>query len=347
MDTTSSQLPVCVYCGTPRPADESSCPTCGKGWIDVRVGDLADPPANTPNPPVDRDDTPAPVPPAPPPPPPSPPPPPIAPPPPPPSIDDTGEFGFDDWTLPPDRPRNRGIWLIPIVLLIAVVIVWILVFLDGDSTPTTTPIAETTTTTVPETTTTTTVPETTTTTTVPETTTTTVAALPPPATWPPAGDPIDAADLTLRAAGIGPIDIGSPIAEVAGALGATFGEATASGDDDLCPPAESYWLQWSDLRVIFDGFGTDATFVSYRYEDVGAAGEPLGLSTLSGLTVGDTVADLGQIYSQFTITFELIDGVDHFRLLDGGELLLWGPVSSTEPEGIVEGIYSPSPCETP
>ncbi len=342
MDTTSSQLPVCVYCGTPRPADESSCPKCGKGWIDVRVGDLADPVETAPAAPVDGERAPAPIPPTLP----TPPVPHTAPPPPAPSIDDTGEFGFDDWTLPPDRPRNRGIWLIPIVLLVAVVIVWILVFLDDDSTPATTTIAETTTTTVPETTTTTTVPETTTTTTVPETTTTTVAAFPPPSTWPPAGDPLDTADLTLRAAGVGPIDIGSPIADVAGALGATFGEANASGDDSLCPPAESYWLQWSDLRVIFNGFGDDATFVSYRYEDVGA-GESLGLSTLSGLTVGDTVADLGQIYSQFTITFELIDGVDHFRLNDGGELLLWGPVSSTEPEGVVEGIYSPSPCETP
>jgi hypothetical protein len=342
MDTTSSPLPVCVYCGTPRPADESSCPTCGKGWIDVRVGDIADPPVKPASPTVDPDDT-ARIPPTPPPPPPTPP---MAPPPPASSIDDTGEFGFDDWTLPPDRPRNRGIWLIPIVLLVAVVIVWILVFLDNDSTTTTTLIAESTTTTVPEPTTTTATPDTTTTTTVPETTTTTVAAFPPPATWPPTGDPIDVADLTLRAAGIGPIDIGAPIADVAGAFGATLGEAIASGDDDLCPPAESYWLQWSDLRVIFDGFGDDATFVSYRYEDVGA-GEPLGLSTLSGLSVGDTVADLAQIYSQFTITFELIDGVDHFRLNDGGELLLWGPVSSTEPEGIVEGIYSPSPCEAP
>ncbi len=338
MDTTSSQLPVCVYCGTPRPADESTCPTCGKGWIDVRVGDVADPPVNPQTPPADPDDTPAPMVP--------PPPPPIAPPASPSSIDDTGEFSFDDWTLPPDRPKNRGIWLIPILLLIAVVIVWVLVFLDSDSTPTTTPVPESTTTTAPETTTTTAAPETTTTTTVPETTTTTVAAFPPPSAWPPSGDPIDTAELTLRAAGIGPIDFGSPIGDVAGALGATLGEASGSGDDDLCPPAESYWLQWSDLRVIFDGFGDDAVFVSYRFEDVGA-GEPLGLSTLSGLTVGDTVADLAEIYSQFTITFELIDGVDHFRLQDGGELLLWGPVSSTELDGIVEGIYSPSPCETP
>ena len=31
-------------------------------------------------------------------------------------------------------------------------------------------------------------------------------------------------------------------------------------------------------------------------------------------------------------SFEVIEGKDHFRLSDGGVLLLWGPVSSTEPE---------------
>ena len=65
---------------------------------------------------------------------------------------------------------------------------------------------------------------------------------------------------------------------------------------------------------------------------------------LSGLALGDTVADLQRIYSSFTITFEIIDGQDVFRLVDGSELLLWGPVTSTAPDGIVTGIYSPGPC---
>ncbi|MGI9528921.1 MAG: hypothetical protein ACR2NG_04360 [Acidimicrobiia bacterium] len=71
----------------------------------------------------------------------------------------------------------------------------------------------------------------------------------------------------------------------------------------------------------------------------------LDLATLSGLELGDTVADLKQIYSSFTITFEVIDGQDHFRLLDGGELLLWGPVTSSDNDGIVLGIYSPTQCD--
>jgi hypothetical protein len=370
MDTTSSNLPVCVYCGTARPADETSCPTCGRAWIDVRVGDLADdgtpppvqgatvagaaatPDASEPteqpasNDATDelavddvtqsaRDDV-------------------TTVPPPPPAVaasaaavagaDDTGEFSFDDWTLPPDKPPSRARWIIPVILLAAVVVVWALVFIDRDSTPTTT-IAAATTTTEGVTTTTTEGVTTTTepTTTTEGTSTTTTMAVPPPTVWPPIGDPIPTDELALRAAGIGPLDIGAGLGEVAGRLTSSLGEAEASGSDAVCEP-EAYWLQWGDLRVVFDGFASGATFVSYRYEDVGSETD-LGLTTLSGLALGDTVADLQSIYSSFTITFEVIDGQDVFRLVDGGELLLWGPVTSMEPDGVVIGIYSPGPCD--
>ena len=36
--TTSAQIPVCVYCRTARPADRTACPTCGRSWIDIRIG---------------------------------------------------------------------------------------------------------------------------------------------------------------------------------------------------------------------------------------------------------------------------------------------------------------------
>jgi hypothetical protein len=68
------------------------------------------------------------------------------------------------------------------------------------------------------------------------------------------------------------------------------------------------------------------------------------LETLSGIRLGDTVEVLQSTYGSYTVSFEVIDGKDHFRLLDGGELLLWGPVTSTEAQGTVEGIYSPDPC---
>lgn len=345
-------MPVCVYCGTPRPADESSCPTCGRAWIDVRVDDgdeagaagvaaagaaaseavpeRAEPAteAESADPAPPTEDTTPTV--------------PIVPPPMPGALDDTGEFSFDDWTLPPEKPRSRARWIIPILLLIAVVVVWVFVFVDRGTTPTTTVAAaptttEATTTTVA--TTTTTVPETTTTTAV----TTTTTAVPPPSVWPPVGDPIPADELDLKAAGIGPIEIGTGIEEVAGRLTASLGEAEASGDDNLCPVGEAYWLQWGELRAVFDGFESGATFVSYYYEDVGSE-TSLGLTTLSGLALGDTVEDLLRIYASFTVAFEVIDGVEVFRLIDGAELLLWGPVTSSDPDGIVEGIYSPGPC---
>ena len=353
MSDTSSHLPVCVYCGTPRPADETSCPKCGKGWIDVRIGndeptapapaDEAVPPpepppsASTPSDAADEDPpVPAVVVPA-----------TAATVPPPPTaagasaLDDTGEFSFDDWTMPPDKPRSMARWLIPLILLVAVVVVWALVFIDGSSTPTTTIAAETTTT-VATTTTTATTTTASTSTTVADTTTTTIA-FPPPSAWEPVGDPIPTDELTLRAAGIGSIEIGTPIGDVAGRLTASLGEATNATIDGLCPPDESYALQWDELSAIFDGFGTDATFVSYRFGGTDST-QVLGLATLSGLALGDTVADLERIYAQFTIAFEVIDGVDHFRLVDGGELLLWGPVTGTDAEDLVEGIYSPSPC---
>jgi hypothetical protein len=335
MTDTSSHLPVCIYCGTPRPADETMCPSCGKPWIDGKI-----PEASTTEPddvkgavavgtaaaaarsqPPNTEKAPPPV--------------------PPPSIDDTGEFGFDDWTLPPEKPRSIARWLIPIVLAIAVIVVWGFVFLDRTGTPGTT-VASATAITNPQTSTTqltsTTVPRTTTT-----SQTTTQIPFPPPASWSPVGDPIASDDLTLRAAAIGPLDIGEPIEDVAGRLTASLGEAEAAGVDGVCPPEESYWLQWGDLLAIFDSSEPDGTFVSYRYEDIGSDTH-LGLTTLSGLELGDTVADLQQIYGQFTITFEVIDGHDYFRLVDGGELLLWGPVTGTDSDDLVEGIYSPTPC---
>jgi hypothetical protein len=318
---------VCIHCGTSRPVDEELCPNCGKPWIDEKVDDLEPVPA-----PPGGDDTGA-------------------------QeagaaaaavaattdgLDDTGEFSFDDWTMPPEKPRSRAKWLIPIILLAAVAVVWGLVFLDSDGSPGTTIAAPTTT----EASATTDAPaDDTPTTTAPETTTTTTTIdYPPPSAWEAVGDPIDTADLTLKATAIGPLDFGTSIEEVAGRLTASLGTADESGVDGLCPPQETYSLQWGELLAIFDGFEPDALFVSYRYEDLGSDTE-MGLATLSGLELGDTVGDLKQIYAQFTITFEVIDGKDHFRLLDGGELLLWGPISSTADDGIVEGIYSPSPCE--
>ena len=401
MNTTSSQLPICVHCGTPRPADETLCPTCGKPWIDTTIqptaasavapppvaattdtsdasgdqdepstgavaaaaaaatvaahankGESASPTepataddseteaADGAGQPVDStgdaenpDDTPKDATPA------------VVPPPPPPlEPDDTGEFAFDAWSQPPqDEGGGRGkAWLVPAGIIAAILAaVGFLVF-SGDTTTTTTTIAALSTTTGPEAASTTATAVTTTT----QLTTTTVIAYPQPEDWPPTGEPIDIDDLTLKQAAIGPIEMGAPIDDVAGALAASLGEATASGIDGLCPPDESYWLAFGQLTAIFDGFDSDSVFVAYRYDEPEGTDEELGLKTLSGIAIGDTVEDLIDTYTQFTISFEIIDSKDYFRLSDGGELLLWGPVSSIDPAGLIEGIYSPTACDT-
>jgi hypothetical protein len=256
--------------------------------------------------------------------------------------DDTGEFAFDAWTQPTeeDHKRGRTAWLVPAGLVIAILaaIAW-LVF-TGDDAPSTTTVVALSTTTTPETTTSAAV---TTTTQAP---TTTAIVFPLPGDWPPEGEPIDTADLTLKQSAIGPIDIGTPIGDVAGTLTSSLGEATASGVDGLCPPDESYWLEFGQLTAVFDGFDSDAVFVSYRYDEAQGSDPDLGLKTLSGIAIGDTVEDLINTYTQFTISFEIIDSRDFFRLSDGGDLLLWGPVSSVDPAGLIEGIYSPTACDT-
>lgn len=367
MPQTTVPLPICIHCGTPRPADETLCPQCGKPWIDVQI---AKPPASTGHidpapaaqtpPPIVIDPDPAPateplpetqsaptasVPPPPVPTPPAPTPPvPPAPAPAPPiiPIDDTGEFGMDEWTLPPDPPSSKAIWLLPVALVVAVIAFWSFVYFRGNTPATTTTTTLETTTTESTTTTIAEVVEETTTTA--STTTTTTVPFPPASDWTASGDPIPADALVLKAAGIGPLEFGAKLGDVAGRLVATLGEAGAAGDSNLCPPAEQYLLQWGNLTAIFDGWEPDATFVSYRYEAVEGADGGAELATASGLRLGQTVAQLKSTYPSYTVSFELIDGQDHFRLVDGGDLLLWGPVSSTENDGTVLGIFSPSPC---
>jgi hypothetical protein len=330
MDTTSSQLPICIHCGTPRPADESLCPTCGKPWIDTKIETPTAPEMSAASAAASTEATAempaadAPLPPT--------------------SLDDTGEFFFDDWTDPPEeKRRSAALWLIPVLLVAAAAAaVWAIVFLDGGTAPTTTTVAA-----LPEVTTTTAAVSTT----QPEetpaassTTSTTSISFAQPSDWPPSGEAIATSDLTLKASGIGPIAVGSPAKDAAGALTASLGEADTAGIGELCPGQEAYWLQWGALKVFFDGDSDDSAFLEYRYEDADAVEPHAILMTLSGVALGDTVADLQSTYTSYTVSFEVIDSRNHFRLSDGGELLLWGPISSTEPSGTIEGIYSPSSC---
>lgn len=334
MTGTSSNLPICIHCDTPRPADETLCPNCGKPWIDVRVTTVSPtaPPGTAETPPAvlaaaaaapapSDDGSPT-------------------------DPPDTTEFGLDEWTLPPEPPKRRPLWLIPIALFAAVMGFWAYVYFNEPTTTTTTVLAEasTTTATAPATTVAVQVAETTTTTTTIPPTTTTTVPYPAASSWEESGESLSIAELAMKASGLGPISIGSPLREVAGQLVASLGAAETAGDSDICQPEETYWLQWGPLRVIFDGYEPTSTFVSYRFEETNAGAATVPLSTLSGVELGDTVEQLQKTYSFYTVTFELIDGQNHFRLIDGGGLLLWGPITSTDSTGTVLGIYSPSPC---
>jgi hypothetical protein len=270
----------------------------------------------------------------------TPPPQPTAPP-----LDETGEFDFSDWTLPPDPKRSKAWWLILPIAVAAVVALWVNVFVESDDEPlsrlavvtavpvsTAAPAA-----TVP--------PAATETVATTSSTTTTTIFFPAADSWDAAGEPTLISDLTLKASGIGPIDIGSPITEAAGALVSSLGTAEGAGiDSNTCPDSDWYWLEWGDLMGVFDGYTPSAEFIGYTYETDGTSAPDPMLETLSGLQLGDTVGTLHRTYASYTVSFEVIEGKDHFRLSDGGELLLWGPVTSTEPQGTIEGIYSPDAC---
>lgn len=262
-------------------------------------------------------------------------------------LDDTGEFDFDDWTLPPDPKRSKAFWLVPVILLIGMVALWLVVFVDSDDGVTVPNIAAAETSSTLATTTTratTTTAQATTT----STSTTTIVLYPPAESWKSVGDPVPLSALTLKSAGIGPIDFDTPIPEAAGSLVASLGKAQDAGvDSDSCLGTEWYWLEWGDLRGIFDGYTQDAKFVAFQYQNVGPDEADPILETLSGIRLGDTVEELQKTYVSYTVSFEVIEGESYFRLTDGGDLLLWGPVTSTDPQGTIQGIYSQDPCPTP
>jgi hypothetical protein len=339
---TSALMPLCVYCGTERPADHSRCATCGRTWIDIRVGSSERIPVAVAvgaavesshpaqvvtdvSPPVDPDDS------------------------------EGFLADWDPWSVPATADKDRLRWLIPAVLAGAVIVVYGLIFLgfldagpaDDASVPETTAVTATTAappTTQPVATTAAPPPSTTSTTAPAETDTIDYTAL-----FEASGDAVTLNNITLRSSSIGPIEFGSPATEAAGRLVASLRTpedgGVAGADLGLCAGETGFWLRWGELVTVFSGEPDDGNLVSYRYATTsGPAISHLEISTLSGLGLDDTIADLETTYAQFTIRYEDIDGTAHFSVLEGDQLLLWGPVSSTDASGRILGIYSPDPC---
>ena len=421
---TSTHLPLCVYCGTARSADETRCPQCGRPWIDVRVGsignrqDQARIPAtvgassatagttlsddavdHTPLPAATLDaatleeaatadhstplaataaadatltDTP-----------PDetatedtidsetadhstplaataaagatltdttadhtrPPPTPeaeadVVPPPP-------GDADEEDSTT---DPSQRFVWLIPALIAAAAVIVVALFafgFLDDNTEPASAPEA------VAAPVPTTAAPTTTTqapTTTAAPSTTTTSTTIPGLASIEQVGNAIPMSSLTLKAGGIGPLVIGDAAPDAIGRLVASLGrpeEVGVAGPElGLCAGDEGRYVRWAGLTVVVTGTLADGVFAGYRFEEQAVPTMHLDLATPSGLRVGDPLSSLNEVYAAYQIDYVSDGGTELFRLADQEGLLLWGPVSSIEDSGRVEGIHSPNACSS-
>ncbi len=185
-------------------------------------------------------------------------------------------------------------------------------------------------------------------TTIPPTTTVPTTTIPGPATVGAWGNPVDASRLTLKADAIGPIAVGTPAAEAIGQLIASLGipEAieTAGEGYGLCADEDGRIVRWAELTVIVSGTIQDGSFVGYQYQEPTVPTSHIDLATPSGIRLGDDIATLNEVYGRYTLSYETVSGKSTFHLSEDGELLLWGPISSPEENGRVQGIYSPPSC---
>lgn len=298
------------------------CPDCGRTWIDTKIGE--DLPALTPEIVAA-------------------------------STRERQAAAAVDMPPPPDEPRRRP-WGILIGALLGIAIVALLfsgIFGDEDpeAAPTTNPTeltasttTEVTTTTDPTTTTTTTAPSTTTTST---TTTTTTTTLPPIEAE---GSPLPVEDLTLGAFALGPFSFnsGTPyLGRLVASLGQPDAMETAGTELGLCEGDIGVAYRWDGFSAIFRSDGDTDVLVGYRLTKTDSDHPTQSIASRSGLKVGDTVERLDAIYLQSGIAFIDIEGSPHFVLLRSSDnaTLLWGPVTSSDTAGVVEGIYSPQACD--
>jgi hypothetical protein len=173
----------------------------------------------------------------------------------------------------------------------------------------------------------------------------------------PVGDPIPIGDLQMVSEGIGPLEFGDAAVDVLGALAATFGEPTedtgfivGNGSWGECRGDTIRIVRWGPLAVVMRGDQPVSVFASYRLDlKYGGITSPTtDIATLSGLRVGDTVADLERIYAGFVIEYVVDPDAGLVFELRGDRnspVLLWGPVESQNDDALVTGIYSPDSCD--
>ena len=311
----------CLYCGTTRVVTKPVCPDCGRTWIDTKIDEEL--PALTPESVAA-------------------------------AIEQRQASTAVDLPPPPDEKPRRP-WGILIGALLGVVILIALfsgVFggdddpsaspTTADPTTTATSTTEATTTSAPTTTTSTTTTSSTTT-----TTTTTTTTLPP---IEPEGSAVPLEELTLGAFALGPFGFNadtSYLGRLVASLGQPDSRGEAGTDLGLCEGETGRAYTWDGFTAIFREDDGTEVLVGYRLNRTGSEHPTQAITSRSGLAVGDTLARLDAIYLQSTLGFAEIDGVSHFVLLRSSDAatLLWGPVTATDNDGTIEGIYSPRPCD--
>lgn len=322
---TPTREGLCVYCGTSRPVSKPICPQCGRTWIDTKVGEEL--------PPLTPEIVAA-------------------------SVEEREALAAAQAEMqPPERRRPWGLILGAVFGLLAVVLILNVVLGDdgdpaatGTTTTTsgataTTPGPVTTTTAAATTTTPTTAPATTTSpTTTTTTTTTTIAPIEPE------GEPVAIADLTLGAFALGPFPFDastSYLGRLVASLGQPDSLVAAGPEHGLCENVAGKAYTWGALTAVFETVGDEEILMGYLQRETATDHPTQAITTRSGLQLGHTVETLEAIYLQSGIAFEDLAGEPHFVLLRSTDnaTLLWGPLSGTDPAGIIEGIYSPQACD--
>ena len=153
----------------------------------------------------------------------------------------------------------------------------------------------------------------------------------------------------------GPFSFGANGEQVLGRLTATFGQPDSLGPVDttwgLCPTDSGSVATWGGIAAIFRDVDGSSEFVGYRIGDATGIDDddPGGeLTTLSNVSIGDTVDSMRRIYANSTVELYDIGGQPYFRLLrsETQRLLLYGPISVQSDDGMILGIYSRDACTT-
>ena len=108
-------------------------------------------------------------------------------------------------------------------------------------------------------------------------------------------------------------------------------------------------MRWGSLSVYLSVAADGSqTLASAQVKSVDATDPDPGASieSLSGLGVGDTVAELRTVYDGFDI--EVSDGVWELRAGSDGRLLLWGTTSggTSDSENVLTSLRSSLRCAT-